>query len=393
MTETRRGPLTGVKVVDLTRVVMGPFATQILADQGADVIMVEERAGDGVRLMGPGPHPEFSGLALNLLRNKRSVQLDLKSEADRAVVLELIAQADVVVATMRPSALRRLGVDYESVARGRSDLIYCQAQGHPLGSGREEDPAYDDIIQASIGVPDIVNRVWGEPGLLPTIFVDKVCGIVIAQAVSAALFSRSQTGQGQHIEVAMQEAMTAFMLAEHGSGAISEPPTPQEGREATGYPRLLTPERRPHPTRDGWIHMLAYQAKHYRILFTAAGVEGAEDDPRYADTRAAILNSDSLYRQVREIAPQRTTQEWLDFCREHGIPATEVRSLQDLVDGLPLAAHPVTGQYRVIPRLARFSGDAENPVPRPAPRIGEHTDTVLRSLENSSATVDRGERP
>lgn len=383
------GPLEGIRVLDLTRVVMGPLATQVLADQGADVILVEAPGGDTNRVMGPGPHPELSGIALNLLRNKRSIDIDLKSAEGRAIIEALIPQCDVVVATMRPQVLTRLGLDYDSLKQLRPDLVYCQAQGFPLASDRAGEPAYDDIIQAASGVADMVQRVTGEPSLLPTIFADKVCGLVMAQAIVAALFHRERTGEGQHVEVPMQQATAAFMLAEHGSGAIAEPPVNVEGRPASGYPRVLSPERRPHPTKDGLVHLFPYLPRHYARLFAAAGIEGAEVDERYVDQRATLVHSDSLYRDVRKVAPQRTTQEWLEFCREEGIPATAVASLQDLVDDLELADHPAAGQYRVIPQMANFSRTPGG-VRRPAPLIGEHTDEVLVELVTPTATHPEG---
>jgi crotonobetainyl-CoA:carnitine CoA-transferase CaiB-like acyl-CoA transferase len=375
------GPLDGIRVLDLTRVVMGPLATQVLADQGADVILVEAPGGDTNRVMGPGPHPQLSGIALNLLRNKRSIDVDLKSDEGRAIIVALVPQCDVVVATMRPQVLQRLGLDYESLRALRPDLVYCQAQGFPLASERAGEPAYDDIIQVASGVADMVERVTGESALLPTIFADKVCGLVMAQAITAALLHRERTGQGQHIEVPMQQATAAFMLVEHGCGAIAEPPVNEPGRPAAGYPRVLSPERRPHPTKDGQVHLFPYLPKHYARLFAAAGVEGADCDPRYVDQRATILHSDSLYRDVRAVGQTRTTAEWLEFCRAEGIPATRVTTLQELVDELEVVEHPSAGSYRVVPQMANF-GATPGGVRRHAPLIGEHTAEVLNELVN-----------
>lgn len=389
----RDGPLSGVRVLDLTRVMMGPLGTQVLADQGADVILVEAPGGDTNRVMGPGPHRELSGIALNLLRNKRSVEADLKSPEGLAFVYRLAKTCDVVVTTMRPGALERLKLDYKALSSIKPDLVYCQAQGFPLDGPRADEPAYDDIIQAASGVSDIMERVSGRPGLMPTILADKVCGLVIAQAVTAALLHRERTGQGQHVEVAMEEATSAFMLAEHGSGAISEPPVSYEGLPAAGYPRVMSAERRPHETKDGQVHLFPYLPKHYSAIFREAGVED-ESDLRYVDQRATIRNSDSLYRDIRSIAPLRTTEEWLEYCREVGIPATRVLTLQELVDQLPLSNHPVIGNYRVIPPMARFSGDAGASMPRPAPLVGQDTQEVLNELRRleESASIAASER-
>lgn len=382
---TSTGPLSGIRILDLTRVVMGPLATQVLADQGADVILLEAQGGDTNRVMGPGPHPELSGISLNLLRNKRSVAVDLKSAEGRHVLEELVRECDVVVSTMRPHVLVRLGLDYDSVRALREDVVYCQAQGFALSSPRANEPAYDDIIQAASGVSDVMERVTGAPGLMPTIFADKVCGLVMAQAITAALFERSRTGRGRHVEVPMNQAMGAFMLVEHGAGSISEPPVLPPSGIATGYPRVLSPDRRPHPTSDGWVHLLPYRPEHYAALFGEAGLPGAADDPRYEDLRATIANSDSLYRDVRRITPLRTTEQWLEYCRGAGIPATAVASLQDLVDELPLVEHPHAGQYRVIPPMALFHGVAAS-TPSPAPLIGEHTAEVLAEIASAHST-------
>jgi crotonobetainyl-CoA:carnitine CoA-transferase CaiB-like acyl-CoA transferase len=366
-----------VRVLDLTRVVMGPLATQVLADQGAEVILVEAPGGDTNRVMGPGPHPELSGIALNLLRNKRSIDIDLKSSEGAELVRRLVMTVDVVVTTMRPQAVTKLGLDYDTLRELKPDLVYCQAQGFPLGSERADEPAYDDIIQAASGVSDLMERVWGQPALIPTIFADKVCGLVMAQAICAALFHRERTGEGQHIEVPMQQTTAAFMLAEHGSGAISEPPVNAPGHPAAGYPRIISPDRRPHPTKDGQVHLFPYLPRHYAALFAEAGVPGADSDPRYTDQRATLANSQSLYQDVRRLGPSRTTEEWLTYCRAAGIPATRVATVQDLVDELPLAEHPTVGSYRVIPQMALFSRTPGG-VRRPAPLIGEHTEEVLR---------------
>jgi len=369
------GPLAGVRVLDLTRTIMGPFATRILADQGADVILVEAEEGDVNRVMGAGNHPELTGTTLNLLRNKRSAVLDLKTEQGRRDIARIVRTCDVVVTTMRPSALAKLGVTYQDIRELRPDIVYCQAQGFPLDGERADDPAYDDIIQAACGVSDIMEQVFGQPALIPTILADKVCGLAIAQAVSVALFHRERTGEGQHIEVPMKQAMAAFMLAEHGDGAVLEPPV-----SPPGYRRILSPERRPHRTSDGYIHLFPYLPKHYAALFSEAGFPDAESDPRYADKRATLVNSDSLYRDIRLIAPSRTTDEWLDYCKQAGIPATRVATLQDLVDELPMAEHPVAGRYRTTPMTANFSR-TPNSIRLGAPLIGQHTAEVLAEVE------------
>jgi crotonobetainyl-CoA:carnitine CoA-transferase CaiB-like acyl-CoA transferase len=368
------GPLAGVRVLDLTSVVMGPFATQVLGDLGADVITVEAGRGDTNRVMGPGPHPQLSGVSLNLLRNKRNVAIDIKHADGRKAVLRIAETCDVFVTNIRPAGLRRARLTYADVAEVRPDVIYCEAHGWPIGSARENEPAYDDIIQASSGLADAARRATGQPALSPTILADKVCGLTIVYAVTAALFNRERTGRGEHIEVPMNDTMTAFMLVEHGSAAIARP-----AQGGAGYPRILTPERRPQPTVDGWINVLPYSKEHYDALFEVGGRTDLLGDPRYAGGRARIANSSFLYAQVRGIVATKTTAEWLDFCRTRSIPATEVASLDDLVDALPEAEHPVTGTYKVIPPPVRFDA-APSQVRRHAPLVGQHTEEVLREI-------------
>jgi crotonobetainyl-CoA:carnitine CoA-transferase CaiB-like acyl-CoA transferase len=373
MSEPASGPLSGIRVLDLTRVVMGPFATQILADQGADVVMLEAASGDTNRFMGPGPHPELSGIALNMLRNKRSVQVDLKDPAQVELVQALIRKADVLVATMRPGVLTRLGLDYDTVSALNPDIVYCQAQGWPLDSELADSPAYDDIIQAAVGVGDMMQRVAGEPRLLPTIFADKVCGLAVAQCVTAALFHRERTGEGQHVEVPMTQAMTAFMLAEHGAGAIPEPPLASGKQPATGYSRIMSPHRRPQRTADGYVQMLPYAPAQFARIFADAGEDDLASDPRLVDLTTVIAHADELYEELARVALSRTTEQWLAYCTEAGIPATALASLQDLVDGLEVQEHPVAGSYRVLPMIANFSRTPAT-VNRSAPLIGQHTD-------------------
>jgi crotonobetainyl-CoA:carnitine CoA-transferase CaiB-like acyl-CoA transferase len=369
-----RGPLDGLRVLDLTSVIMGPLATRTLADLGADVITVEGLRGEPHRSMGPGPHPELSGIALNLMRNKRSIAIDLKSVDGHQVFLDLAATVDVMVTNLRPGPVSRLGLDHDSVRKVRPDIIYCQAHGWSSDSPYAEAPAYDDIIQSASGVGDVFRRAGHKPSLMPTLVADKVSGLTIANAVLAALLHRASTGEGQHIEIPMFEVMRAFMLTEHGAGAIAEPP-----QSEPGYPRILTPQRRPQPTIDGWINVLPYERGHYEVLFIEGGRADVDGDQRFRTRAGRFANSDSLYRDVAEILATRTTGEWLAFCAEHGIPATAAASLDQLVADLPLADHPTAGAYRVIPTAERFSA-TPIPPPRPAPTVGRDGRELLSEI-------------
>jgi crotonobetainyl-CoA:carnitine CoA-transferase CaiB-like acyl-CoA transferase len=365
------GPLHGLRVLDLTSVVMGPLCTQMLGDLGADIVVVERFGGDTNRVMGAGPHPQLSGISLNLMRNKRSVSIDLGSPAGAAAVRELIPTCDALVTTMLPGSLRRLGLAYPEVAAPRPDIVYAQAQGFPMDTDRADDPAYDDIVQSATGVADVLARVNGEPALMPSIFADKVCGLVLSQAVLAALLHRQRTGQGQHVEVPMVDAMRSFMLVEHGAGAIPQPPA-----GPVGYQRILSRQRRPQRTADGWIGILPYSKKHYESLFGLDGGPPPVDPSYYVDARSRIQHSDHLYRAVRAIVITRPTAFWLDFCSREHIPAARIVTLDELVDSLPVVEHPVAGPYRYIPPAARFSLTPQQ-LRRPAPLIGQDTAEVV----------------
>jgi crotonobetainyl-CoA:carnitine CoA-transferase CaiB-like acyl-CoA transferase len=370
------GPLHGVRVLDLTSVVMGPLATQILGDLGADVITVEDPKGTLSRVMTPGPVPQLSGIALNLLRNKRNIVLDLKDPADRERVLDIAATVDIVVTNLRPGTLRRLRLTYEDVAAVRPDIVYCQAQGYPSDSDQADAPAYDDVIQAGSGIPDTFRRQGGDPVLVHTLVADKVSGLTIAYAVLAALLHRQRTGEGQRVEVPMIDVLTAFTLVEHAGAATAVPP-----QGPPGYPRILNAERQPQPTADGWINVLAYTRENYEDLFREGGRPDLAEDERILSARARIANADSLYRDVADVLTQRTTAEWLVFCDRASIPASAIPTLEELVAALPEDDHPVAGRYKVIPQPVRFSAFDGPTVHRPASLSGQDNAEVLAEVD------------
>src|SRR5262249_645284 len=258
----------------LTSVVVGPLATQILGDRGADVIALESRDGDINRSMSSGPVPGLSGVSLNLLRNKRNIAIDISRPQGRAALLRIAAGCDVFVTNLRPASLARAGLDYADVAAVRHDVVYCQASGFPSDSAQANDKAFDDVIQAASGVPDLMRLAGLPPALVPMLLADKGCGLVIAYPIIAALFHRERTGRGQHLEVPMIDAMRAFTLVEHGGSAISLPP-----RGPAGYPRILTRLRAAAATSDGWIALQPHHQRQWNALVRAAGPGGPGDDP------------------------------------------------------------------------------------------------------------------
>jgi crotonobetainyl-CoA:carnitine CoA-transferase CaiB-like acyl-CoA transferase len=375
---TSPGPLNGVRVLDLTAVVMGPLATQILGDLGADVITVENRHGDINRTMTRGLARGLSGVSLNLLRNKRNIMLDVAHPAGRQALLRIAATCDVFVTNLRPASLERLRLGYSDIGAVRPDVIYCQANGFPSDSELANEPAFDDIIQTASGVPDLLRLAGHAPALIPTLLADKVSGLVIAYAIIAALFHRERTGAGQRVEVPMTDALRAFLLAEHGGGAIC-------ARGPVGYPRILTPLRAPSRTLDGWIAVQPHKDQQWVALVRAAGLDDLANDPRL--TNRGLWHEPSLgYETLGRALATKTTAEWLAFCSEQGIPAAPATGLDEIVDALPDADHPA-GRYKLIPSPARFSATPAT-VRRPAPLAGQHNREVLAEVGLTGAEID-----
>jgi crotonobetainyl-CoA:carnitine CoA-transferase CaiB-like acyl-CoA transferase len=369
-------------VLDLTSVVMGPLATQVLGDLGADVISIESGRGDTNRGMGPGPMRQLSDISLNLLRNKRNVALDLKAPAGLAALLRIAATCDVLVTNLRPGPLARLGLGYDRIAAVRPDVIFCRAQGFPSDSPEADDPAYDDIIQAAGGVSDVVRRATGTPAMAPTLVADKVSGLVLTYAILAALFHRERTGQGQEIEVPMVDALRAFMLVEHGAGAMSGE---ARAERETGYQRILTPFRRPQRTTDGWIATFPYMDAHWDALLRLGGRDDLRGDPRLT-REGRYTHTAFCYETLESLMATRSTSEWLELCRREAIPATEVVDLDDIIDGLPDAEHPDAGTYKQVPPPVRFSASPSS-IRRHAPLIGQHNREVLEEVGLTAAEV------
>ncbi|WP_420450575.1 CaiB/BaiF CoA transferase family protein [Ilumatobacter sp.] len=379
------GPLDGVRVVDLTSVVMGPLATRMLADLGADVIRVEAPGGDIIRHYEPMRSPAMSAFSVNLNRNKRSVVLDLKSDEGRAAIGDLIASADVFVTTMRRSALERLGLDATSVRAVRADIVHCVANGFGSDGPSADRAAYDDVIQAASGVADLFTYAGGDPQLVPSIICDKVVGLHIVPAITAALYRRAMTGEGDAIEVPMAEVMAAFNLVEHLGGKTFEPP---EG--PFSYARITTPHRRPRRSADGWVVVMPYTDVNWADFFGWVGRADLVDDERFASQRARIAHSDELYSMLDEFVADVTTAELIDFCVEHSIPASAVLRLEHVDDDPHFAAvdllahetHPTEGPYRVTRDPIRFASrdGSEETVRIHAPRLGQHTAEVMSDL-------------
>jgi crotonobetainyl-CoA:carnitine CoA-transferase CaiB-like acyl-CoA transferase len=372
------GALDGVRIIDLTTVLMGPLASRYLGDHGADVIRVEGPDVDSFSADSSG----LSGIALDTHRNKRSIQLDLKSEAGMAAMWDLLGSADVLISNVRAAGLERLGLSADAVRARLPRLIHCVANGYGPDGPYADRPAYDDAIQASSGLAALRGRVDGVPGYVPSVIVDKVCALHIVQAVLAAVLHQRATGEGQTIQVSMFETMAAFNLIEHFRGAALDPP-----RGEVGYPRLLTPHRRPYRCADGWIALLPYTTSHWLAFFELIDRPDLAADQRFATHGSRIDHIDELYEAVAEAAPSRTVEEWMTDCGNRSIPASPVLDLADLVDDAHLEAvglferaeHPALGPYRTVRNPVVYDTLSVG-LRRHAPTPGQHTDEVMGEL-------------
>jgi len=373
------GPLAGVRVLDMTSVVLGPIATQILGDYGADIVKIESPSGDLMRLNGVSLHRGLSSIFLTLNRNKRSIALNLQTREAADVLRRLIPKADVLVHNMRVEAIERLGFGYGTVATLNPDIVYC-ATGCDQDGPDADKPAFDDIIQAASGLAAIASIGREAPDYVPTLVADKTAGMAVVNAVLAALFHRERIGRGQYVEVPMLETMVAFVLTEHLGGLAFDPsPAP------AGYARLLEGGRKPAPTKDGFIAVLPYSAGHWRAFFEAAGRPEIAEELAHEDRLRRNANNGKLYAAMREVTATRTTAEWMAICTDRDIPATPFYSLDQLLDhpqlkavGLfELAEHPSEGTIRYVRPPTKFASSPAS-IRIPAPALGEHTSEILR---------------
>ncbi|SDP14124.1 Crotonobetainyl-CoA:carnitine CoA-transferase CaiB [Ralstonia sp. 25mfcol4.1] len=382
-------PLSGIRVVDLSTVVMGPYASQWLADLGAEVIKVETPDGDSTRRTGPATEDGMSAIFLGVNRSKKSVVLNLKQPAAQAALHKLLDTADVFLHSMRPQKLGRLDLDPASVMARHPQLVYVSLLGFAEDGPYGGRPAYDDIIQGLCGNAALMAAQTGTVRYFPTISADKTSGLVAALSISAALAGRERNGgKGGMVEVPMFESMVAFNLVEHLYGQHFEPP-----RATAGYPRVLAPLRRPYQTADGYVCMMPYTDAHWRDFFQAAGRDDLAADARFTDIAARTRHIETLYEITGELVRERSTDDWLALCESLQIPVARVNDLDELVDDPHLRAtgffdqvdDPAMGTLRFPGAPVRFDGErAHAAVP---PRLGEHTREVLGSLGLSDAEI------
>jgi formyl-CoA transferase len=375
------GPLQGIKVVDMTTVLMGPFATQTLGDYGADVIKIESLDGDVTRQIGPTRHPGMGPVFLNANRSKRSICLDLKKDAGRAVVLRLVADADVLVYNVRPQAMQRLRLGYEDVAAVNPRLIYAGVFGFGQDGPYAAKAAYDDLIQGGSALAHLMARGGdGTPRYVPNALVDRIVGLNAVGAILASLVHRDRTGVGQRVDIPMFETMAGFVMGDHLGGLTYEPPLDQGG-----YARHLSPDRRPYKTSDGYVCVIVYNDKQWDKFLAATGRDDLRSDPRFATFAGRATNIDHVYAELARIIALRSTAEWIKLLDEADVPALPMHDLVSILSDphlvatefFPTVEHPSEGKIRSMRTAATWSETPAEPT-RLAPRLGEQSEDVLR---------------
>ena len=378
-THMPKGPLAGIRVVDLTAMVFGPYATQIMADMGADVIKIEPPAGDATRYINAGSTPELGGVFTNVNRGKRSLVLDLRQEGDKARLRALIATADVFIHSMRGKAIAKLGFDYQAVKAIRPDIVYTNCYGYSRRGPDGDKPAYDDTIQAECGIPHLQQLMTGKPDFMATIIADKVAGLTGLYATMMALFHRERTGEGQEVEVSMFETMASFMLTEHASGMLFEPPL-----GPAHYHRVVARNRKPYATKDGHVAALVYNDKHWNAFVAAVNPPWATEEFDTLAKRAKQI--DRVYGLLGETFAERTTQEWLELLEALHIPAAPLRTTDELFDNAHLNAIGFFETVETPQGPVRFPGvptwfsQTPGRVAGGAPELGAHSREVLDEL-------------
>jgi crotonobetainyl-CoA:carnitine CoA-transferase CaiB-like acyl-CoA transferase len=381
-------PLAGIRVLDLTSVMLGPYATQMLGDYGADIIKIEAPEGDSTRRTGPAMEPGMAATFIGANRSKRSIVLDLKQAPAREALLTLADQADVLISSIRPQKMAALGLEPEMLRERNPRLIVVAVEGFGANGPYAGRPAYDDIIQGLCGLASLSEIGGGEPSYLPTVVADKTCGLFAVQAVLTALVARSRHGRGSHVQVPMLESMVNFTLVEHFYGAHFRPPQGEPG-----YARLTTPWRRPYRTTDGYVCVVPYTNQHWQRFFSEAGRPHLLEDERFATMAARTRHIDALYRELASCVALRSTADWISACERLDIPVAPLRRLTDLENDPHLRESgffmsledPAMG--RLVMPAAPLKFDGHGARPTLPPRLGQHTEEVLREAGLAADTV------
>lgn len=385
------GPLSGIKVVDLTTVLMGPYATRILGDFGADIVKIESLDGDVIRFANRGRNAGMSNLFLNNNRNKRSVAINLKHDAGREVLMKLAANSDVLVSNMRPQAMNRLGLSYDEIANVNKKIIYASCMGFGQKGPYASRRAYDDLIQAMSGIPSMMERAYGgEPRFAPSNLCDRVTGLNVVNAVTAALFHRERTGEGQSIEIPMYETMVDFMMSDHLGGYTF---VPTEG--ASGYERIINANRRPYRTTDGCIAILVYTDEQWSKFLSIAGRQDLVGQGIFATMNSRADNAVEVYGFVDSVIAKKSTSEWVRLFDGSDLVFSNVPQFDDLFEDEHLGAvdffreveHPSEGTIRTTNIASQWSASQPD-IRAQAPRLGEHSDEILNELGYSDEEIE-----
>ncbi|UZW56416.1 CoA transferase [Sphingobium sp. JS3065] len=393
-----KGMLEGIRIIDLSTIVFGPYSTQMLSDMGAEVIKIESPDGDFFRQSGKAKHcPDMGPIHLTLNRGKKSVVLDLKNPEDREALIELIRSADVFIHNVRSIAIKKLGLDYEAIVREVPEIIYVHCVGYASVGPYADFPAYDDTIQAGSGLVDLCARAAEpyNPRFMPTIVADKVSGLYATQAVLAAYINKLKGGKGQYVEVPMFECFVHFLLEEHLFERTCEPPV-----GSFGYRRIMDKDRKPFPTADGYISILPYTDQNWHNLFDLLGCPEVLTANPVEGSLLRVQHVGEFYAAIAQRTPSRTTGEWMTLLSQINVPAMPVRKIDELLEDPQLVAggffklvdHPTEGPYFQMQPPVRFS--AGTFTPGHAPRIGEHTKELLgdiRARAQAEVSVRAGE--
>ncbi|SVA63435.1 uncharacterized protein METZ01_LOCUS116289, partial [marine metagenome] len=383
------GPLKGLKIIELTSVVLGPWAAQILADMGAEVIKVEAPFGDSNRQLGASRNPNMAALYLSNNRNKRSLVLDLKQASARDALLTIIKDSDVFLHNNRPQVMTKLKLEYNDIKSVNENIIYCGTYGYSKDGPYGDKGALDDSIQAASGIAALNELVLGEPRYLPTVVADKTTAITVVYSILAALFHRERTGSGQEVEVPMFETMVSFVMAEHIWGEVFEPPL-----DKAGYTRLMSHHRKPYKTKDGYIAVLPYMNNHWKTFCEKAERQDLIEDDRFKNLSSRVENIDDTYSETGKILSTKTTQEWLDIFADTKVPVIVVNSLDDLFTDPHLEAvgfwqdfdHPTEGKLKMPGFPAKFSKTPAT-IRKHAPNFGEHSLEILAEAGIDEETI------